>query len=205
VTSAEAALCGRRPAARAAARVGGHQQHDAHADGARAVDHGERELVGLLVGRPVGAVVDVVELADGRVAGPAARVEALLCHGAHAAGIERLGGGVHRLAPRPEVVPRRGRVAHFDAAAQMALEGVRVPVDEAGDEQPTGQADDVVPLPRPGRIHDGADLPAIQLDGHAVTHRSARLEHQIREQQRAAHGSIGRSRPRSRAVSRASA
>ena len=120
-------------------------------------------------------------------------------------GIERLGGGVHRLAPGPEVVLGRRRVAHLDAAAQMALEGVRVPVDEAGDEQPAGQADDVGPLPRPGRIHDRAIRPPSSSTATPARTPPPGSSTRSGTQQRAAHGSIGRSRPRSRAVSRASA
>ena len=148
--------------------------------------------------------MDVVELADGRVAGAPARVEALLGDGPHPARIERLGRRVHRLAPRPEVVVGRRRGANLDAAAQMTLEGVGMPVDEARHEQAAAQADDVGPLPRAGRIRERGDPPAVQLDGHTGAHGPARLEHEIGDEQRAAHGSMGRSRPRSRAVSRAS-
>ncbi len=206
--------CGRRSAAgpglgprpAPAARVRGHQQHDAHADRARRVDDGQRELVGLLVRRPVGAVVDVVELADRRVAGAPARVEALLGDGAHAARVERLGGRVHRLAPRPEVVLGRRGGAHLDAAAQMALEGVRVAVDEARHEQPAAAGARRRPAPpRRPRPPTRGDL-ARPSSSTATPARTvaARLEHEIGDEQRAAHGSIGRSRPRSRAVSRAS-
>ena len=202
---AEAPLPGRRAAARARARVRGEQEHDAHAHGAGRLDDRQRERVGLLVGRAVRLVVDVVELADRGVAGAAARVEALLRDRAHARRIERGGSGVHRLAPRPEVVLGRRRGAQLDAAAQVALEGVRVPVDEPRDQQPAGKPDDVAPLPRSRRVDDRRDLPARELDRQAAAHAAAGLQHEIGDEQRAAHGSIGRSRPRSCAVSRASA
>ncbi len=79
-----------------------------------------------------------------------------------------------------------------------------VTVDEARHEQPAGQAHDVGALPRPRRGHESGDLRAVQLDRDAGAHDAAGLEHEIGDEQRAGHGSIGRSRPRSRAVSRAS-
>ncbi len=200
---AEAPLAGARPAAGAPARVRGQQEHDANAHCASGLDHGERELVRLLVRRAVRAVVDVVELAHGGVAGPPARIEALLGDGSHATRVERVRGRVHGFAPRPEVVLGRRGGTHLDATAQMALERVRVAVDEARNEQPARQAHDIAPLPRAGRVADRGDLAVHHFDGRPRTHRCSRLEHEIGDEQRAAHGSIGRSRPRSRAVSRA--
>ena len=81
------------------------------------------------------------------------------------------------------------RVAHLDAAAQVALEGVRVPVDEARHEQPAGQPDDVAPLPRAGRVQRPRTIwLAVELDGDARAHRASGLEHEIGDEQRAVTG-----------------
>ena len=202
---AEAPLPGGGLAARAGSCIRGQQEHDAHADRARGLDDREGELIGLFVGRSVGTVVDVVELAHRRVACTSASIEALLGDCPHPARVERLRRGVHRLAPGPEVVVRDGRGAHLHPPAQVSLEGVRVPVDEPRDEQPAGQAHDVAPLPRPGRVDDADDLVAVELHRSTCAHLAAGLEHEIGDEQAAGHGSMGRSRPRSRAVSRASA
>ena len=86
----------------------------------------------------------------------------------------------------------------------MPLEGVRMPVDQAGDEQAIGQADDVGALARAGRVDDRRDPPVCELDGQARAHGAAGLEHEVGNEQRAGHDSMGRSMPRSRAVVRAS-
>ncbi len=80
---------------------------------------------------------------------------------------------------------------------------MRVAVDEARDEQAAGQAHDVPPLPRAVCADDRRDAPVHELDRAAAAH-AAGLEHEVGDEQRPRHGSIGRSRPRSRAVSRAS-
>ena len=72
---------------------------------------------------------EVVELADGGVArGPHLAVD-LLVLGADALGALLVGEGEHRVAPGPEV-------AALGAAAEGALEGVAVRVDEAGNREP---------------------------------------------------------------------
>ena len=203
---AEAPLLRRRPPPRSAARVRGQQQHDAHADRARRRDDRERELVRLLVGRPVLAVVDVVELADRRVAGPPARVEALLRHLAHPARVERLGGRVHRLAPRPEVVLRARQESRTSTRPRRCRwKACECPLTRPGTSRRPGRRTTSARSPAPGRVDDRRDPPVCELDRQARAHGAAGLEHEIGNEQRAGHGSMGRSRPRSRAVSRASA
>ena len=79
-----------------------------------------------------------------------------------------------------------------------------MPVHEPGDEQPARQADDVAALARPGGAEHAGDAPARDFHGDPAPHPAIRREHEVGHEQRAAHGSIGRSRPRARAVSRAS-
>ena len=166
----------------------------------------ERELVRLLVGRPVGPVVDVVELAHRRVARAPACIEALLRDRAHPA------RGRARRRPRtstrattrsrprapPARAPRRGRAGGAGRRASA-------PFTRPGTSSRPGQPDDVAPLPRARPQATTAAIFAVrQLDRDAGAHARAGLEHQVGDEQHAAHGSIGRSRPRSRAVSRAS-
>ena len=108
----------RRAAARCAARR------------ARGLGDRDRHRVRVGVRRPVGLVVDVVELAHRAVAGGGHLGVHAPRRLAHGAGVVRAGEPVHRLAPGPEVVGgvRLGR-RPLGRAAQVALERVRVRVD----------------------------------------------------------------------------
>jgi hypothetical protein len=117
----------------AAARVGGGQQHDREAGRRGGVGHRERHRVRLLVRRAVGAVVNVVELADGTVAGRRHLAVDAARDVVHARGVEPLGERVHALAPAPEIVVRA--LAALPDPAQVALEGVRVHVRHRRDRE----------------------------------------------------------------------
>ena len=131
----EAALAGDRGHAEARPRVADAEKRDAQADLACGGDHPERELEPVLVGAAVGVVVEVVELADGRGAGERHLQEALAGGDLDAVGVEARGGLVHRLAPGPEVVLGAPGGEVLCAAADQALEGVAVGVDQAGKQQ----------------------------------------------------------------------
>ena len=116
--------------ARVPAAVIGRGQQDDGQSRSRAGD-GERHRVRLLVRRAVGLVVDVVELADGAVAGGGHLGVDAAGHLAHRVRVERLGQPVHLLAPAPEVVVRP--LAALADAPQVALERVRVHVGHRRD------------------------------------------------------------------------
>ncbi len=106
----------------AVAVVGGGQQHDLDPGLQRRLGHGDRHRVRFRVRRAVGLMVDVVELADGAVAGTHHLGVDGKRDGVHRVGIE-LGHRVeHRLAPAPEVVGRRGGADALGGAAHVALE-----------------------------------------------------------------------------------
>ena len=180
------------------------QQHDAHARGARRVDDGQRELVRLLVGRAVGPVVDVVELADRRVAGARApRVEAAPRRRARiAARVERLGGRVHRLAPRSR---SRRRGAGVDAArrgrAGARWKACECPLTRPGTSRRRGRRTTSSRSPASAASSEPRDAPADELDRDARAHARRRARARARGRAACGHGSIGRSSPRSRAVS----
>src|SRR5262249_27999995 len=95
-------------------RVGGEQQDEDDPGLLRGIGRCERFVE-----------AEVVELADGRVArGPQLAVDGCVPGGDGLGGLA-LRLGEHALPPAPEVVPCSG-------AAQRALEGVRVRVDEPG-------------------------------------------------------------------------
>ncbi len=116
--------------ARVPAAVIGRGQQDDGQSRSGAGD-GERHRVRLLVRRAVGPVVDVVELADGAVAGGGHLGVDVAGDLAHRFRLERLGQPVHLLAPAPEVVVRP--LAALADAPQVALEGVRVHVGHRRD------------------------------------------------------------------------
>ena len=200
---AEPPLAGIGRTVEAAALVRRQQQHDADPDllGRGADRLGER--VRPVVRRAVGLVVHVVELADGGVARLAHLREAAPRDVADASRIEGAGGGVHGLAPRPEVVLGREVRDALDQAAQVALEAVRVDVDEAGRERGARQPDGV------GRSVRGADQTldgaVVRVDQHRqVAMDAGRVEHDLGHQ-RDGHVVIpGRSSPVARAWSSAS-
>ncbi len=96
----------------------------------RRPDQGQPHLVGLVVRRAIGLMVEVVKLTDrgdsGRhhlaIGGQGQRVVGV--------GIESFGNGVHLLAPGPERAPLPLR-----ATAQSAMERMRVAVGEAREAQ----------------------------------------------------------------------
>ena len=106
------------------ARVGGRRQHRA------------AHRVRVVVGRAVGRVVEVVELADAGDAGQRHLAERRAREREAAVGVERAGERVHLLAPGPERARLRVR-----APAQRALERVRVGVGEARQRQPREAVD----------------------------------------------------------------
>src|SRR5262249_8729838 len=83
-------------------------------------------------GRPVGLVLDVVELADRAHAGLPELAEGDAADGDDRLRRERRRRAVHLAAPGPEVVPRVG-AAPLRLAAHPALEGVRVRGGECGE------------------------------------------------------------------------
>ena len=80
---------------------------------------------------------EVVELADGGVAGGAHLAVDLLVRCSDPLGILLIREGEHRVAPGPEV-------AALGAAAERALEGVAVRVDEAGNREPLRHEADAI-------------------------------------------------------------
>ena len=62
------------------------------------------EFVGIVVGRAVGAVMDIVKFADGGVSGQRHLLEGSPAGSFEGVGIQRQDGFVHRLAPAPEVI-----------------------------------------------------------------------------------------------------
>ena len=125
----------RRPTGRGSARArrGGRRRAAGRsaARGGRRLGDGERHRVRLLVRRPVGPVVHVVELADGAVAGGGHLGVDAAGDLAHRVRLERPGQPVHLLAPAPEVVVRP--LAALADAPQVALERVRVHVGHRRD------------------------------------------------------------------------
>ena len=118
-----------------AAVVGGREQHDPQVG--RRLGNRQRHRVRVLVRRPVGPVVDVVELADRAVAGRGHLGVYAAGDLAHRVRLERAGQPVHLLAPAPEVVLRLAALAD---AAQVALERVRVHVRHRRDPQPASSS-----------------------------------------------------------------
>ena len=119
---------------------------------------GEHHRVEGVVERRRIAMMDVVELADRRDAGPAHLAEGEEREGVELRGVQPSDQRVHRLAPGPEAAGAGGE--GLAQAAQAALEGVRVGRHQAGEEGAAGE-----PLIR--RPAEGADLrdPAILADG----------------------------------------
>ena len=115
----------------AAVQVARVEQRDPQPGRLRRGEHGAAHRVGVVVGRPVGRVVEVVELADAGDAGERHLPERGAREREARVGIERAGELVHLLAPGPE----RAR-AGVRAPAQRALERVRVRVGEPGQRQP---------------------------------------------------------------------
>ena len=101
-----------------AARIGGVEKDERDAGRLGRLRGGERLVE-----------AEVVELADGRVAGGAHLAVRALVIGTDAFRGLRIGLGEHRFAPGPEV-------AALGAAAERALKSVTVCVDEARDRQP---------------------------------------------------------------------
>ena len=97
--------------------------------------HGEAHRVRVAVRVAARAVVDVVELPDDRDAGLHHLGEDGTREREVRVGVELLRGGIHLLAPAPEVA-----AAAVDAAAQRAVEGVAVRVGHAG-QRHAGEAD----------------------------------------------------------------
>ena len=133
VREAELRALGRR--ADAAVEVAGVEQRDAHAGLGGRRDQHAAHLVRVVVAGAAGGVVQVVELADRGDArqrhlgvGRAREREV-------AVRVEPLGERVHLLAPGPERA-----AAVLGAAAQGALERVRVGVGEAGQREPVEAA-----------------------------------------------------------------
>ena len=122
---AEASLTGLRVAAWPGAVIGDPEQRDSQPLPLRGVDHRIGEDRAVRVGRAVGLVVDVVELADGAHAGRGELAERDSCDRRDR--LRREGGrrAVHLTAPRPKVVARV-RTATLRRAAHGALERVAV-------------------------------------------------------------------------------
>ena len=97
--------------------------------------HRETHRVRVAVRVPARAVVDVVELPHDRDAGLHHLGEDGPRQREVRVGVELLRGGIHLLAPAPEVA-----AAAVDAAAQGAVEGVAVGVGHAG-QRHAGEAD----------------------------------------------------------------
>ena len=115
-----------------ARRVVRLQQDDPDADLRGRLQH---DLVERVV--PVAIVMEVVELAYGGDAGVAHLGEGLGTGPAELSAVERADQRVHRLAPAPEAAGSRAEL--FAGAAQPALEGMRVRVDEAREKGDAGQ------------------------------------------------------------------
>ena len=113
-------------------------QHDPKPLRERGFGDGDGHLVRVVVRRPVGLVVDVVELADGAVAPADHLLEGRRGRLVHRARVERLRQPVHGLAPAPEVVPGRGSCRPLPDPAQAALKRVRVGVRHRRDHVPAG-------------------------------------------------------------------
>ena len=125
----------------AAAVVGGGQQHDLEPLLGGGLGEGESHRVRVVVGRAVGPVVHVVELADGAVARGGHLGVGATGDLAHRRRVEGGREPEHRVAPRPEVVGAvRGRRRPFPRAAQVALERVRVRVGYRRDLSEAGHA-----------------------------------------------------------------
>ena len=135
--------------------------------------------------------MDVMELADaGGAAGAHLAITAtgniVDFDGIHAACLR-----IHLLAPGPEIVVRIGRVDSLNDATQVALEGMRMRIDEAGRERRVCQAQ-CVGRRLSGR-HDSGDQPTIDLN-RKVAADTIGIENEIGE--KPAHVVIpGRSRP----------
>ena len=201
---AEAPLAGIGRTIEAAARVGGEQQHDPQPDvlGRLADRLGER--VGPLVRRAVGLVVDVVELADRRVAGVAHLREA-------AAGdvVDRGRGRGGRAAAyiasrhvQKSSSGRRGANA-LHQPAQVALEACEWAFTKPGASAVLVRLDRRRPARARRRAGPRSAVAGIERDGQVAVH-AGRVEHDVGHE-REGHVVIpGRSRPVARAWSSAS-
>ena len=112
-----------------ASRIRGVEEHELDARGLGGFGRGQRLLE-----------AEVVELADGGVAGRAHLAVDELVAGADALGGLLVRQGEHGVAPGPEV-------AALGTASQRALEGMAVRVDEAGNRQPVRHGRDRISLP----------------------------------------------------------
>ncbi|MFO0631734.1 MAG: hypothetical protein U0168_02675 [Nannocystaceae bacterium] len=150
------------------------------------------ERVGFVVARAVGAVVQVVELADAGDARVQHLAEACLRSGTDAVGVERSRGLVHRGAPAPEVVVVAA--ALVGCAADRALERVAVGVDQARQYHRAPEVADHrgqrhgLQLELASRCHDDAGV----VDVVAHTREHAAVDHAVIGQEAAArdHGVI---------------
>ncbi len=161
VAVAVAHLHALRLLAEAAGEVAGVEQGDPDAGVARGTHQGEAHLVGLVVRRAVGLVVQVVELAHGGDAGREHLAVRRPGQGVVGVGVEPAGDLVHPVAPGPERPAPALRVA-----AERAVEGVAVAVRETGDRQAckvigTGSTD-----------LDPGEATALDLDQHVVLDRT---------------------------------
>ncbi len=123
-------------------RVAHAQQHDAQPHIPGGVDDFVRQPVALSIGAAVRLVVKVVELAHRGDARQHHLQEGLPRGGVHLLGSQCLGGAVHGLAPAPEVI-RAAAFGHIlGAAADEALERVRVSIHEPWQQRASGPPDE---------------------------------------------------------------
>ena len=186
----------RRARRRSAAARGGCRRPGGVADRV-----GER--VRLVVRRAVGLVVDVVELADRRVAGARASRKQAARRRRTRAGVERAGGGVHRLAPRPEVVVGRSGSTRSTRPRRSRWKACEWALTKPGASSRPRQARARRPA-RARALEQAATMPPPRRP--RPRRRRARrvgVEHELGRRAPSRRSIRGRSRPRSRARARA--
>ena len=134
------------------------EEGDADAGLARRGEEGIAHLVGVRVGRSVGAVMEVVELTDARDAGQCHLGEGGTGESVVAVGLEPLRRPVHHVAPRPETA-----ALGLGTRPQRPVERMAVGVRETGNRQP-GQAMSV--RRRRYIADDRAETSGVDLDRH---------------------------------------
>ena len=112
-------------------QVTGVEQRQADPRLLRRPDHRHAHRIGVLVGDAAGTVMHIVELAHQRHSGQRHLGKASASEREHRFGIEPAGELVHLASPGPERAARR-----LSAAAQRALESMRVCVRESWDDEP---------------------------------------------------------------------
>ncbi len=131
----EAALAvGGRGAAEAALLIQHRQQREANAGALRGADDDTRQRRAVGVGPAIDVVVQVVELADRRVAGLEHLDEEIRRNRVEIFRRDRIGHAVHPVAPAPEAVIRRA--AELGQPGKRPLKRVRVQVRHPGQHRP---------------------------------------------------------------------